>query len=317
MRKEKRILFGLDDSDFSRQSSLETGNLIKTSQEFNLTLFHGVPDPDISLLSKLTGQEPQEVEKHQELWISEAQKVLQKAKDGLVESGFDPNRLSTFLERKCSDPADALLKLADAEGMETIAIGRWGKATVSRQLIGSVTYRLAQLTNHRALWVIDPRICSHDVLVGLIGAPISRRIVDYTVRYFTHLKESRFTFFHVIPPVPPQYWQFGSTPDADARDVQQKMVQWQKEYTDIVKKTADDAKKRLIQAGIPEENVVFKFQPQKSGIARDMLVELEEGDHGILVIGRKGFKDIEEFGLGSKANKLLLTARAFIVCLVS
>jgi hypothetical protein len=33
----------------------------------------------------------------------------------------------------------------------------------------------------------------------------------------------------------------------------------------------------------------------KSGrIARDILVELEEGDHGILVIGRKGYKDIKD-----------------------
>jgi nucleotide-binding universal stress UspA family protein len=317
MEKEKRILFGLDDSDFSRQASLETGNVIKNNDEINMTLFHGVPDPDIALLSKLTGQDPLEVETHRELWITEAQKVLEKAKDGLVGAGLDPKRLSTVLEPKCSDPADALLKLADAEEIENIAVGRWGKATVSRQVIGSVTYRLSQLTNHLTLWVVDPRICSHDVLVGLTGAPISRRIVDYTLHYFAHLKESRFTFFHVIPPVPPQYWHSENVPDTEVSEAEQKMVQWHKEYMEGVEEAATDAKNRLIQAGIPEQKVVFKFQRQKSGIARDMLVELEEGDHGILVIGRKGFKDIKEFGLGSKANKLLLTARAFIVCLVS
>jgi hypothetical protein len=46
-------------------------------------------------------------------------------------------------------------------------------------------------------------------------------------------------------------------------------------------------------------------------------VELEEGNHGILVIGRKGYRDIKEFGLGSKASKLLVNGRAFIVCLVN
>jgi hypothetical protein len=46
-------------------------------------------------------------------------------------------------------------------------------------------------------------------------------------------------------------------------------------------------------------------------------VELEEGDHGILVIGRKGYRDIKEFGLGSKAKKLLVNGRAFVICLVN
>ena len=80
---------------------------------------------------------------------------------------------------------------------------------------------------------------------------------------------------------------------------------------------ANDAKKKLIEAGVPEQNVVFKLEPQKKGIARDIVVELEEGNHGILVLGRKGYKDIKEFGLGSKANKLLINGRAFIVCLVN
>jgi nucleotide-binding universal stress UspA family protein len=317
MQNEKRVLFGLDDSDFARQAASETGNLINKSPEFKLTLFHGAPDPGISLLSELTGRDPQEIARHRELWHAQAQKVLGKAHDALLASGFEAGRLSTFLQKECSDPAGAMLKLAGAESMETIAVGRWGKATVSRQVIGSVTYRLAQLAEHLALWVVDPRICSRDVLVGLVGAPISRRVVDYAVRYFTHLEESRFTLLHVIPPVPPQYWQSGSTPDTDVRDVQRRMSEWQQAYTDSVEQAAEEAKQRLMQAGIPERNVVLKIQPQKSGIARDMLVEMEEGDHGILVIGRKGFKDIKEFGLGSKANKLLLTGRAFMVCLVN
>jgi len=36
-----------------------------------------------------------------------------------------------------------------------------------------------------------------------------------------------------------------------------------------------------------------------------------------LVAGRKGSKDKKEFGLGSKAYKLLCANRAFVVCLVN
>ena len=84
-----------------------------------------------------------------------------------------------------------------------------------------------------------------------------------------------------------------------------------------VEKIANEGKEKLIKVGIPEENITFKVQVQDRGIARDILAELEGGGYGILVLGRKGFKSINQFGLGSKANKLLLTAHALAVCLVN
>ncbi|MEN8689557.1 MAG: universal stress protein [Desulfobacterales bacterium] len=317
MGKEKSVLFGIDDSDFARQALLELGGLLKNSENLKMTIFHGTSEPDFSIFSESIGQDPDAVEKHRERWDLEAQKVLEKAKKSLIESGFDPGVTATIFEKKCSAPSDTMLRLAGHEGIETLAVARWGKTTVSRQVIGSVTYRLSQLADDLALWVIDPRICSHNVLVGLVGAPISQRVVDYTVRYFSHLKESRFTFIHVIPPIPPQYWESEGIADIEGHEKQEKIVLWLKEYTERVKEVANDAKKKLIEAGVPEQNVVFKLEPQKKGIARDIVVELEEGNHGILVLGRKGYKDIKEFGLGSKANKLLINGRAFIVCLVN
>lgn len=317
MGKEKAVLFGLDDSEFARHAALETGRLVKGSKDIRLTLFHGTPAADASLWSRVGIQQTQEIEKIQAKWDSEAEKIPEKARELLLESGFDPQRLSIVVDKRYSDPAEVMLKWAEANEADTVAVGRWGQKTVSRQIIGSVTYKLSQLADKLALWVVDPRICSHNVLLGLIGAPISRRVVDYTIRYFGHLKSSRFTLFHVIPPVPPQYWNFEGTATPGAQEAQPPIARWQQEYMDSVKAAAEDAKKKLIEAGIPEQNVLFKFQPQKSGIARDIIRELEEGDHGILVVGRKGFKDIREFGLGSKANKLLLAGRAFVVFLVS
>jgi len=317
MSKEKSVLVGIDDSDFARQALLGIGGLLKNSKNLKMTLFHCASEPDFSLFSESIGQDPDAVEKHRERWGLKAQKVLEQAREALAESGFDPNKTSTIFDKKCSDPSDAMLKTAGHEGIETLAVARWGKATVSRQVIGSVTYRLSQLADNLALWVIDPRICSHNVLVGLVGAPVSRRVVDHTVRYFSHLKESKFTFMHVAPPMPPQYWESEDITAIEGHEKQEKIVQWLKEYTDRVKEVADDAKIKLVEAGVPEQNVFFKLEPQKKGIARDILVELEEGNHGILVIGRKGYKDIKEFGLGSKANKLLVNGRAFIVCLVN
>ena len=318
MRIEKNVLFGIDDSDFAWLALVGIGGLLRNSRDIKMTLFHGATGPNLPLLLKVLNLSPEATEKHQKLWSLEAQKVLERAKEGLTESGFDSDMVSSIFEKKCNDPAGAMLKLADSEGIETLAVARWGKETVSRQVMGSVTYRLAQMADNLALWVIEPRICYHNVLVGLVEAPISHRVVDHAARYFSHLRESRFTLFHVIPPEPPQCWNSAGIIDKEGPEEHQKKIAgWLKEYTERVREIANEAKERLIIAGVPEQNVVFKFQRQEKGIARDILAELELGNNGILVIGRKGSKDIREFGLGSKANKLLHTARAFVVCLVS
>jgi len=154
-------------------------------------------------------------------------------------------------------------------------------------------------------------------LVTLVGAPVSDRVMEYTLRYFAHLKESRFTFFHVIPAPPPQIWNYECIRDKDIfQEQQEKIRRWLEEKTNRVTQIADEGRQRLIKAGIPKQNITFKLKPQEQGIARDILKELETGNYGIILIGRKGSKKIREFQLGSKANKLLYSAHTLITCIL-
>ena len=320
MDKEPSILFGVDDSVFARQAIAATGRMLKDHQNIKITIFHGAPVLEASILSGVVRLSREVIENYQKLWSSEQGKVLERAKEVLAESGFDPQRVSTIYEEQCHNPASSMYKLATFEDFETLALARRGPATSPEDIIGSVPYRLANLTDDRVLWVVDPRFFSQDVLVTLVGADISRRVMEHTVRYFSHLKESRFTLFHVIPPIPPQvyessYWVYSS--NLNEKERLKEMALWKKDYTKEVEKIANEGKERLLRAGVPERNVLIKLQAQQKGIARDILTELEEGKYGILLLGRKGFKDIRQFGLGSKASKLLHTAQAFSICLVN
>lgn len=319
MRKEQKLLFGIDNSMFARDAVAAAGSLLKNNKSLNITISHGIAEPNIPFLEKVR-LSPETVDRCLQLWSTEQKKVLQRAKETLINVGFNPDRVATFYEEKCKDPAISMLNLANREGFETIALARWGATAPEQNLMGPVTYKLISMAYNLSIWIIDPRISSHDVLVTIVGADISRRVMEHTVRYFAHLKESRFTLFHVIPTIPPQfytisYWDY--VRDLSLEDRQENMAQRMKEYLDKAKNIAEEGKRRLIKAGVPEQNVAIKFQAQREGIARDILAELEEGNYGILVLGRKGFRDISQFGLGSKANKLLHTAPALVTCLVN
>ena len=319
MSKEIKVLFGVDSSEFAREAVAGAANLLKDNRKLEMTIFHGIPEPDPGHIFE-PSLSPEEVEKHLQLWSRERQKVIRLAKEAAIGAGFDPERVNTSYEERCKDPVISMINLANKENFGVIALARWGARTLAQKMMGHVTYKLMNMAYHLPLWMIDPRVASHNLLITVVGAGISRRIVDHTIRYFSHLKESKFTLFHVIPPLAPElhtssYWEI--IRDLSGEERQENMAQRMEAYLEKAKSIAKEGKERLISAGIPEDKVVVKFQPQKEGIARDILVELEEGNYGILVIGRKGVRDITQFGLGSKANKLIHAAHAFMVCLVN
>ena len=318
MNTEKRILFGVDASEFALQAVTAVGGLLKNGRDHKITLFYGAPDPHLPFLTKALGLGSEELRHLEKVCSLEETNVLERAKEALTDSGFDPHRIEMICKSKCNDPAYQMLRSAAKEGYDTLALGLRGPAQAARKLMGSVAYKLVHLADDRTLWVVDPRISSRDVLVALVGAPISRRVVEHVVTHLCHLKDSRFTFFHVTPPMPPQYWDEARILDAKERQEREEQIdQWMRGYEDRVKAIALEGKEKLINAGVPEENVIFKIQPQNRGIARDILEELESNDYGILVIGRKGSKEIDQFGLGSKAHKMLHNGHALVICVVS
>lgn len=318
MNVEQKMLFGIHDLESARHALMAAGSLLKERKDIGVSLFHGAPDADFTTVAKLLRLTPEVVEEYHKICSLEEAEVLKHAKDLLMESGIDAARLATICESKCHDAAAAMLKLANVEGLDPIVLARRREPLLERMLMGPVTYRVVQMAEWRTIWLIDPPVTSQDVLVALVGAPISRRVMEHAVQHFSHLSDSKFTLFHVIPPMPPMYWDETRIFDGQERKVRDsEKARWMQEYADRVKKFAEEGKKRLISEGVPEENVAFKVQPAKKGMAGEILSELEKGNYGILVIGRKGSKEVNPFRLGSIANKLLHNAQRCFICLVN
>lgn len=318
MTVEQKMLFGIHDLESARHALIATGALLTKRKTLGVTLFHGAPDSDLSTFAKLLRLTPEVIEEYSKVCSKEQRGVLEQAKDLLVESGIDATRLDTICEGKCHDAAAAMLKLANLEGLDPIVLARRREPLLERMLMGPVTYRVVQMAEWRTVWLIDPPVPSHDVLVALVGAPISRRVMEHAVHHFGHLNDSKFTLFHVIPPMPPIYWDDTRIFDGlERKERDLEKARWMQEYADRVKEFAEEGKNRLISEGVPEENVVFKVRAAKKGMAGDILSELEQGNYGILVIGRKGSKEIGPFRLGSIANKLLHNAQRCVICLVN
>jgi nucleotide-binding universal stress UspA family protein len=318
MDRAETILFGVDGSESARQAGATAGALLKYRKNTNITIFYGAPDPQLSSLAKVFRRSPKVVEEYRKVCSLQEHKILEEAHEALIDSGFNADKVTIRGEGKCHNPAETMLQLAAADASETIGLGKSSTGRLERMLMGSVSCRLVHCADEKTIWVIDSPIASHDVLVALGGGAISRRVMKHAVRYFAHLKESKFTFFHVAPPLPPHYWDNTRILSKQERKRRQEEIAcWMREYANRVREIVDEGKENLLKAGNREVNVTFKVQTVESGTTRDILAELAEGNYGILVMGRRDSRKKGTFRLSSKANRLLHTVHDTMLCLVN
>lgn len=78
----------------------------------------------------------------------------------------------------------------------------------------------------------------------------------------------------------------------------------------------DKAKHVLEDAGFAPENIAVRIRKQEAGIARDIVLEVENGHYDTLVIGRRGLTGIKQFILGSISNKIIHLAKDVAIVIV-
>jgi len=315
---DKKILLAVDGSEkgFSVVSIL--GNLLKDRSDFNLVVLHCVQQ----LAQLAPGELCMEVEETCKLPFSDQERignsVLQEANRLLVNAGFPRDRIELKLKLDSTDPALDILAQAANEGIRTIAVGRRGRGQLESLLLGSVSSKVAQYAKDRTVWIVDTPVHeSQRVLVAIEGAPDSRALTQYTAEFVSPLPQLSYTFLHLMPPVPPTFWDDGHIlGSAEQKDRQGRIEKWRTDWTERVEKYMTEARSALTGRGVPDDNIETFVLQTKEGIARDLLNEIAEHEFQMVVMGKRSFHERKPFLLGSHANKVLQNAQGAILCLV-
>ena len=69
------------------------------------------------------------------------------------------------------------------------------------------------------------------------------------------------------------------------------------------------AQEILTKGGMNEKQVSSQMPTRMRGISRDIVAQASRGDYNILAFGRRGLSAISDFNLGSRAAKMLQSAR--------
>lgn len=108
--------------------------------------------------------------------------------------------------------------------------------------------------------------------------------------------------FHVMTKVPESFWDLEKEPVFQYRIAN--VSAWEKQQQQMIETFMENARKVLLDEGLPNDAVQVNIHARKAGIARDIISESHNG-YSAVVVGRRGLSELKDLVLGSIADKLV------------
>lgn len=314
---QKCFLLAVDGSERCLMAVKRFGQFFKDRPDCHWTILHCVQqhlmlypgelwDADTSLKVARSTQE------------KICQSITGWCREALVELGFETGRIETLCCLDSLDPGQEIIKVAAEKKISCIAVGRRGLSPAENILIGSVSTRVVQYEEYRTVWIMEPDAPpTGNVLIAVESHPECRALTYYVSEWIAPISGKRYTFLHILPPVPPTLWDDGHILDETERAARQAWKRrWEEEKRRQVDQFMDEAMEVLRSHGIPNEAIQCRVVPMQKGVARDLLAHIESGQYETVVMGKRSLREKKPFLVGSHANKVLQHARKVHLCLV-
>lgn len=139
------------------------------------------------------------------------------------------------------------------------------------------------------------------LLVAVDGSEAALEAVRYVGRSLPG-DSFEVVLFHIMTKIPESFWDLEKEPVFQYRIAN--IEAWEKQQESLIEAFMAEARRTLLEAGLPEDGVVVNVQARKAGIARDIIAE-SYNNYDAVVVGRHGLSQLKDLVLGSVADKLV------------
>ena len=155
---DKKVLVAIDDSENAMRAVEFIANLFTTDNK--ITLFNVIQDtaalcemnsPELTPYFKSQQSSFCTLEEKKKELVNQA---LQKAREILMDTGFDENNITIKSEIKKSGVARDIVKEAQS-GYNVIVLGRRGMSGIKDFILGSVSHKVFQLVKDISVLVVN------------------------------------------------------------------------------------------------------------------------------------------------------------------
>lgn len=229
--------------------------------------------------------------------------ILDDAEKILKDAGVKPKIEKLIVD---GDPANEIIRVANQGNYSTIIMARSQYSGMKELLLSDVTNKVVHATSRQTLYIVGQKIISEKacpiprILIPVDGSSYSVKGIEHAACLVSSLKGSigGITLLRVINlALYAERLTKGIDPHEEA------------------KKILDEAKGILLQAGISEKLVTYKIMTGNP--ADEILKEADEGNHSLLIMGRKGRTALKDLLLGGVSSSVLHRSQNQTIAIVS
>jgi nucleotide-binding universal stress UspA family protein len=113
---------------------------------------------------------------------------------------------------------------------------------------------------------------------------------------------AQVVLFYVLNKIPEAFWDWEKDPLWPKQ--MESLKNWEVQQHKKIRNFMERSRQVFVEAGFAPDRVTVNVQERKEGIARDILIEAQQG-YDAVVVGRKGLSTLDDLTLGSIASKVV------------
>ncbi|MBW2194749.1 MAG: universal stress protein [Deltaproteobacteria bacterium] len=283
---EKKILVAVDDSIHSKHAVRYAVRISSVVKELTYTLFHVQPTISQFLLDEAES----DLRARQDLKIivrnntENAYHILEKHKNEMVRMGISEQAIETTTWPKILGLAKDVLVCAQQGLYDAIVVGRRGLSRTQKAFMGSTSANIVAHSEVVPVWVVDGDVISTKIMVAVDGSESAFAAVDHLVFLIGENRDITITLFHVVTTLG-NYCGINFLEEND--DSKEMLARGAKQ---CLERFYAHAKKRFEEVGLQDQQVEIKVTKRIRNVGKAIITEVQKGDYGTVVVGRRGVR---------------------------
>ncbi len=229
-----------------------------------------------------------------------------EAESRVTEAGLPGRAIKVKVQDRMQDVARDIAYEAQ-DGYLALVMGGIGTTTLQDLTVGSTANKLLDHLTSVNMIVVKGRPAPDRVLLAYDGSEGSRRALNLTARLLSD-SQCRITVFHALR---------GNNEDFPANGNGKEVRElWHTRRADVKKRvesSLEQAREFLENNGVSPERLEVKMVTGVASRSGAIFQEALKVGYGSIIVGRKGFSEVNEFSMGRVSNKLIHLARNMAV----
>jgi nucleotide-binding universal stress UspA family protein len=297
----KNITIPVDGSDNSMKAIEYISNLFGPDPGLEINIIHVMSSlPSLMMDEKDTDKDVlASISRTEARQLARAKRVLEKARNQLIQRGFDKEKIKMTHRKQESGIAHEICHWARDKKTDALIVSRRGATDLEDFFFGRVSNSVVEYCKDSPVWIIAEKgFDSRKILVCIDSSENALRAAEHA-GFMLAGTDCEVTLFHTLRHLSRFVPSDVLADDARLQDF------WNQKAGENIGPYMQEAKELMLKAGLSEGQISLKVVDGSRSPANDIVNEARENGYATVVLGKRGVSKLKGFLFGSITRKIL------------